>query len=79
MELDDPRRCPACGTMGKRPYRDVRHDGFGIRLHYRCPSCGKDWNVRMRRVGTAGNPLARNVPEKNAPEKKHRHSVDDGA
>lgn len=56
MERDDPRRCPQCGERGKRPYRNARHDGVGIRFRYLCPACGVEWDVGLRRVGKVKNP-----------------------
>ena len=56
-EQDDPRKCPVCGQGGKRPYRNARYDGLGIRFHYRCPFCGVEWDVALRRVGKAKNPV----------------------
>ena len=56
-EQDDPRKCPVCGQGGKRPYRNARYDGLGIRFHYRCPLCGVEWDVALRRVGKAKNPV----------------------
>ena len=56
-EQDDPRKCPVCGQGGNRPYRNARYDGLGIRFHYRCPLCGVEWDVALRRVGKAKNPV----------------------
>ena len=57
MERDDPRRCPQCGERGKRYNRHARYDGFGIRIGYRCPTCGTEWDTKLRRAGKARNPL----------------------
>ena len=57
MERDDPRRCPQCGERGKLYNRHARYDGFGIRIGYRCPTCGTEWDTKLRRAGKARNPL----------------------
>lgn len=58
IERDDPRRCPVCGERGKRYNRNTRYDGFGIRIGYRCPKCGAEWDTKLRRVGKAKNPCS---------------------
>ncbi len=32
-------------------------EGGGIRIGYRCPNCGAEWDTKLRRVGKARNPF----------------------